>query len=223
MGRRRKANEPQNGIVIIPRKSGLVTKQVFASGYLQMTYHACPDPAKLSFRSPMVNDFNQDLCNGWFRDDLVPGKPIHFLDRDAAIVDRVVAGLKPFGTITCVKDDRINDPRWQALEQRSLSLKDKLHIHRYERTLSLSAGRSIDLVKIEMCQRGTFDELFPIDDLIADYVNFLPGYADILCDFFKPDGDVELRDFFEDWDNQDWMTGLLLGYPIENTISLLRR
>jgi len=38
-----------------------------------------------------------------------------------------------------------------------------------------------------------------------------------------------LKDFFSDWDAQDadseidtWVTGLILGYPIENTISIYR-
>jgi len=63
-------------------------------------------------------------------------------------------------------------------------------------------------------------ELFDSDSLITDYKK--SGIH------INPDRNKEIAYYFENdcWDGQDdnstelWETGLILGYPIENTISL---
>ena len=54
-----------------------------------------------------------------------------------------------------------------------------------------------------------------------DYANvFMPGF---LTQEIRAFADRKLSSFFDGWDSPPlplWLTGLILGYPVENTISL---
>ena len=81
-----------------------------------------------------------------------------------------------------------------------------------------------------VCQHGTLGELFDLDSLKSDYEDHI--FCDVSsCEMFEYEmnkySTLRLSDFFDDWDHQDagskipcWLTGLILGYPIENTMSI---
>jgi hypothetical protein len=69
---------------------------------------------------------------------------------------------------------------------------------------------------IDICCRGKLDELFDLDTLATDYSKFVPYIVGEILSYKN----VQLESFLGDkWDDQGWLTGLILGYPIENTIS----
>lgn len=153
----------------------------------------------------MVNDFNQDLCGGWFRDDIE--------DEDGLIAERVANGLKPLGNLG-VWDSTSNAA--SKLDAIANQLEGKgLRTKRYVWTSSLG-GQPMHL--LDCCQPGTLGELFDLDSLAYDYDNFLP--AEHLGEEIRRHASVRLDSFLGDkWDDLRWLTGLMLGYPIENTMS----
>jgi hypothetical protein len=188
---------PENRIEIKPLKSGLVKKYVYASGHLQTIYTGCPNPVELSFRSPMVNDDNQDLCGGWRRSDIV--------DEEQLILTRVLEGKKPLGNLSS----------WGKLAVEIPEEKKEVAFRRFTRTFN-NSKTSVDC--LDVCRRGTLGELFDLESLATDYGRFLPHFK--LGEEIQKSASIEMQSFLGDkWDNHFWLTGLILGYPIENTMS----
>lgn len=70
---------------------------------------------------------------------------------------------------------------------------------------------------ITACRKGKLGKLFDLKTLKEDYKR---SGIDIDCDEV---GHKKLSDFLKSWDvdkNPGWLAGLILGYPVENTISL---
>lgn len=71
------------------------------------------------------------------------------------------------------------------------------------------------------CQDMRVRDIGNLDDLRNDYAPlFTTGLVHDDIDLFA---DLPLTTFFDGWDSPPlplWLTGLILGYPIENTISL---
>lgn len=190
----------KHGIYIIEHRDWN-TKQVWANGHLVMTYRR--QPKQLRFRSPMVNDANQDLCGGWHVHDWD-------FDENAEIVQRVMAGLKPFGVAHAL--DAAEAARLQrAARARGFDTKVFDHWQPGQRNLAVA-------------QPATLRELFDLDALLADYIANNVAHPDALRDEFATYADHRLIDFAETYDDAPmWVTGLVLGYPVENTISLYRQ
>jgi hypothetical protein len=67
--------------------------------------------------------------------------------------------------------------------------------------------------------------LFDLDALARDYVENGIFTPEEMAAQIARYGPHDLIDFAEGWDVEDvpaWVTGLILGYPVENTISLYR-
>jgi len=86
----------------------------------------------------------------------------------------------------------------------------KFHFH-YE--------KSDDRITILVAVRGKMKDLFDLDSLIQDYSNIDIDIEEDVQAVAK----MEINEFFEDWDNKSWLTGLILGYPVENTMARLFR
>lgn len=196
----------KNGTSFSAVRKDFGTKRVWFNGKIMKTYIYCPPPDQLQFRSEMINDFNQNLCCGW-------GNGIK--NENEVIVDRVVNKLKPLGSIS----QWLHNNKNAAIELDQIAEKCQnvnLCVQRFQ-WKNPNISECLDL-----CQSGTFRELFDMDALAADYQKFLPRYPDMWEEIKDFPRDTQLSDYLGDkWDNLDWITGLILGYPIENTISIL--
>lgn len=181
-------------------KSG--TKQIINSnGYVLMRYKKIPKNIK--FRHPAVNDYNQHLCGGW---SVVPyGK---FEE-----IERVVSGLKPLAYChTFDKNEAI---------QKVNEIVGKGFLCTYVERKFFDQNRMI--YDITASVKGKLGDYFDIQTLIDDYkrnklidqVENLERHKNVTFDAFHGGKfDVEF--------NGSEITGLILGYPIENTISLIK-
>jgi hypothetical protein len=175
-------------------------------GWPFVTYTRVPtDP--LRFTSPMVNDENQELCGGWFPDWLLsyPGGDT------AATIDRVRTGLKPMGFV------------WQYIDSSKAEIADFRRRVSSCRFHSPIVEQSVGVLHAAVWQDDRMlREMFDLHALAEDYTEWVdPDIGDDVWNFET----ARLADFTEKWDVEDGIpleiTGLILGYPIENTISLM--
>lgn len=180
------------------------TKTVYNNGHVMRVYRR--QPKTIRFRSPMVNDFNQHLCGGWRMSDIK--------DEQEATVQQLMVGKKPFACITY----------WQ--NQEAAAQEDQRRLN--------AAGLVTDVQKRAL-QGYQFDhvwDLLACQDMrvrdIGDLRALRDDYADVFRMGLEKDeiiafADRPLSTFFDGWDSPPlplWLTGLILGYPVENTISL---
>lgn len=159
-------------------------------------------PKNLLFSSDMHSNENQDLCGGW-------GRP----PWDAEL-QQVILRRKPFGWI-CEPDDRS-----QHIAERAEAA--GLHLNISEPRAS---GHYAGYRDFEFCQRGHLVDLFDLNALARDYVRELPGV--VLPAEICAHAHNEMTCYFHNqWDSPPqplWLTGLILGYPLENTIAVYRQ
>lgn len=178
------------------------TKTVYNNGHVMRIYRR--QPKVIRFQSPMLNDFNQHLCGGWRMTDIG--------DEKEATIQQMLAGKKPFGCI-CFSPNR----HAEAVEAQQRLM---------------SAGLVTDLRKRTMQGGQIFWDLLACHDIrvkdIGDLRALEEDYtgafeARVLCDEIRSFSDRKLSSFFDGWDSPPlplWLTGLVLGYPVENTISI---
>jgi hypothetical protein len=168
----------------------------------------------LSFRSNMNNDENQELCGGWYPRWVMeyPG------GYDAAIIDRVRLGLKPLGIVhsrnrgDAKKVFELNAGmcRHSEMVSRHVMIPDDDFVRRKVRW-NYTAFWNED---------GRLSDIFDFDALVEDYARYAPEEGKLMIAF----RDYTLGDFVRRWDVWDGIpasiTGLILGYPVANTISL---
>ena len=180
------------------------TKTVYNNGHVMRIYRR--QPKVLRFQSPMVNDFNQHLCGGWSLTDIE--------NEREATVRQLLMGKKPFACISF----------WPDRHSDAVDAQQRL----------MSAGLVTDLRKRHMesyyfdhiwdllaCHDIRVKDIGDLRALEADYEGwFISGF---LSDEISAFADQKLSSFFDGWDSPPlplWLTGLLLGYPVENTMSL---
>ena len=193
-----KKKKKQDGVVFKKRRSGKIDKEIYTFGYLQRRYKDIPQ--NLKFKSPMVNDINQDLCGGWFTEEWPTPKAIYY-----AIVSRIIAGQKPLGEIFVDTEDEL-----MTIEK--IATRHKLNF-------TVKYRKSWDDCQVRISRKGKLKDLFDMDSLCNDYaknnliwcVQELTGYAD--ADMITFHDEEEFT-----FDNHYPLTGLILGYPVENTI-----
>lgn len=165
----------------------------------------------LSFRSEMNNDENQELCGGWHpmwtRE--YPG------GENAAIIERVRLGLKPFGIVHS----------WTRLENQQVFERNAGKC-RHSEMVSRAVSRYGEMESRDVHYSAFWNDnrrlsdIFDFDALIEDYARYVPIEVDAMVEFRE----YTLADFVTRWDIDDGVppgiTGLILGYPVENTISL---
>jgi hypothetical protein len=173
-------------------------KTIYIGKFSMTTYMQVPK--SIQFDNVMVNDMNQNLCGGWSIFE-------NGFDEDKFLLSRVINKEKPFGVISYWKEhiDEINNCV-EIIKNNNLP---------YE----LISRPDEKLNHIYVCQNGIMCDLFDLDCLFEDYFE-----NDIYINIEKV-RNKELKEYFNGWDRykngvQPWGTGLILGYPIENTISL---
>lgn len=196
----------KHGVHIIEHKKWN-TKIVYNNGLVMRKY--LHQPKKLKFSSAMVNDENQNLCGGWFLND------VSYDSVNEKIFNRVLNKQKPFGSLI---ENLENASKLSGLQEKAM-----------EHGLMTKLLTLVDKTELILCQNGKLDDLFDMDALCKDYIDNLVGVnVKVLLQEFSYYKNKQLIDFASiapqnhGWDigyNPMWVTGLLLGYPVENTIS----
>ena len=188
----------KNNVKIKEGEKWNTKKVVSDTGYRFITYNFIPK--QIDFKSPMINDMNQNLSNGWQIDSLGEVKDL--------LLSRVLQGKKPMSNIRFWK----NEERDQYIKEKNIDKIDKAKF-----------DVEINDKEINITRKGKVGELFNLEKLKEDYKR-----AGIDIDIEKVKN-KEMKNYFRDWDHQDntgkvkaWETGLILGYPIENTISFYK-
>ena len=150
---------------------------------------------RTEFKSEMVNDFNLHFCGEWTWPDV---------DYEYGLIDRVRRKKKPMGLYICDTRGELNKLK---------------HTIRY---LNLNITKKDK--ELGFCQKGKLKDLFDLDSLQKDYSVYL-GYKAI---DFKKIADKTLDECIAsfDYDNPKddeelIITGLVFGYPIESTVSII--
>jgi hypothetical protein len=194
---------PRHGVLIRQHKNWN-TKTVYNNGHVMRIYRR--QPKVLRFQSPMVNDFNQHLCGGWSMTDIG--------DEKEATVRQLLMGKKPFACISF----------WPDRHSEAVKAQQRL----------MSAGLVTDLRK-RIMQSYFFDHIWDllachhirvkdIGDLRALEADYAGAFGSrFLSEEIRAFAGRKLSSFFDGWDSPPlplWLTGLILGYPVENTISI---
>lgn len=184
------------------------TKKIYANGFLVRTYRRVPKI--IEFYSPMVNDANQDLCGSWFMDDRMAAG----VNKD--IMQRLIDDLKPLGQI--------------GAHSKSEATTVLRHLKHAGLITHLQKNPFIrEMWEVTACQDMAVGDIGDMNALMRDYAQITdemyPGWDEEIFDDIMENSQRDLSDFLEEWDSPPqplWLTGLILGYPIENTISLYR-
>ena len=166
--------------------------------------HGCvlmeyPDiPKNIEFKHQAINDYNQHLCGAW----------TVYNHYDFEEVDRVVAGLKPLGW--CGTRNLVE------LKKRIKDNRDKGYL------VSVIKNKFIKGVyNITISPSCKLKDYFDMDVLANDYAR--NGLSTKNIELYK---EVNFSAFHYDKFNVKYhpieIVGLILGYPIENTISLMK-
>ncbi len=189
--------------VLITKHKKYQTKKIWQNGYRMVTYMY--QPFGLKFKNKMINDNNQHHCGGWTWQELD--------NSHSGELNRVLIGLKPMAAIFAWKKEELDD-LIKLIDLNKFDYNEKI---RYNQD-----GTILSYYIIVSC-KGKMKDLFDLDLLQQDY---LDNGIEININLVK---EKELKDYFNDWDHQDkdskiepWETGLILGYPIENTISIYK-
>ena len=173
-------------------------KQIRNGKYVYVTYKNVP--RYLLFKHKAVNNFNQHLCGGW-------SVYKHFPFEE---VDRVTLGLKPVGI------SHSNSLLEAETKQKEIIDKG------FMATIMKSTWN--DLYFVTASPYGTLQEFFHnLDSLIEDYERIGLGYAANIIERYK---NVKFEAFhggkYDIEDHPECIVGLILGYPIENTVAIIR-
>lgn len=188
----------KHGIVITEHKHWN-TKKVYNDGYLMRAY--LHQPKIIRFRSRMVNDLNQHLCGGWTMRGL--------RDTNSAICDQLVAGRKPLGIAVYSPDDLDSAKKQQ---ERLLTAGLIVSLKRRE------CGGGKYLWDLAACHDINIGDIGSLEALAEDYRE-----AGIDTGNMKQFAKRHLKTRMHCFDFPEsplWLTGLVLGYPVENTISI---
>ena len=218
-GRSKEENgRPRNGIYLQSFKRFEI-KRYIRNGIILGTFRF-PRFRKV-FRSPLVNDYNQHLAGGWhwrYREDgsLRGNKEYN----NQTIFERLLTGRKPLGGLRFWDDDKENKKKIvEQLENSNLSFKSTKE--EAEEFFAVS-------------RKGKLGDLFNFDTLLEDYTELDNGSG---CGILGPHASLERFLGATAGDNLDSylcfdhlrpvstfdfiITGLILGYPVENTYALL--
>lgn len=196
------ATKKRHGVIVARGKTANV-KTIWNRGHRMVTYRG--QPKRIRFKSPMVNDKNQHLCGGWFMAGME--------NTNAEIERQLIAGRKPFGVMVFWEEDEsIARDCIKRLKAAGLTVKR-------------SRGWRSGQVVVQACQDMLVGEIGDMAKLFSDYV--LAGVIDegVMNRQLETYQNKPLKHFFDRWDIEDcppWLTGLLLGYPVENTISIYK-
>lgn len=167
------------------------------NGFRLKTYKNIPK--NLKFKHKAVNDYNQHLCGGW-----------SVIKREKfEEINRVISGLKPVG-VTYAKN-------FKEVEDKAFEVMSKGFQASYGEGKGFIANRYIITASVT----GKLGDYFDMKTLAKDYEN-----NGLSSENIKKYVDVDFINFhhrkYDCKDHPLEIVGLILGYPIENTISLMK-
>lgn len=201
-------NVPLHGIYI--RKHKNIEERLFINTGILVRIYKYPIIDR-TFQSPLVNDHNLNLGGGWGW----PGK------KESECLTRVMSGKKPIGFYHFKDDESITEYCDSGFPY--VILKD--------------TDPGVITNEIGLSIKVTFSESFDMDALINDYdqylkslikkYNFNKNTAEKIIKKFDYIRNKDVSSFLTfDYGNpcklpeDHCLTGLILGYPIETTVSL---
>jgi len=191
-----------------------INKQFINNGSLMREYSY--PYIKQHFFSPLLNDHNLNLCGGWDFKDI----------KDEEVISRVVDKKKPMGFYT-ISDEKKFLLVTEYVKKTGLPfitfLQGEKRENGFTNDYAFEIGISI---------RGTFGENFNLRELIHDYNLYAKAYklkSGHIKKFINSIKDIEVKDYltfdylygYKVWDVDNVITGLILGYPIETTVSIM--
>jgi hypothetical protein len=178
--------------IIINKFNHHRTKRIYNKGFLLGSYLKLPK--NNTFIHRMNNDINQHFCGGWFLPPYYGNKQLFM---------RVVHFLKPFGVLHSLNKSELNE---------------YIKYSKYYNLTYKTIRSQLQGTDLMFCFDNTLNKIYDLDALVLEYAN---NNINII-----PDRKKLLSDYFYAWDIEQgvapWETGLILGYPIENTISLYK-
>jgi hypothetical protein len=174
------------------------------------------------FSSPMVNEYNLCFVGGWFPCDQFG----QYIGTMSSVVNRVIEGLKPMSWCGA----------WKTYPSRVTEL---IYLEKQARIagLATSMTETDNQVRLSVCRRGKLEEMFDLEALRDDYIEFRYKMCRICHDDFFVDRVIEALkkmqgkclEHFVDWNiepeegiNYCIKTGLFLGYPHETTFAIVK-
>ena len=135
-------------------------------------------------------------------------------DIEEATIEQMLLGKKPFALIGYYPD---NHSKALDAQQRLMSAGLVTELRKQEQ----QSYYFDHLWSLHACQNIRVKDIGDLSALQEDYDSWLsPG---LLSDGIAEFADKNLSFFFNGWDITDiplWLTGLILGYPVENTMSI---
>lgn len=209
---------PRNGVYLQTFRK-IEVKRYIRNGTVLQTFRY-PRCAK-TFHSALLNDYNQHLAGGWYwgyREDGSHREKSEF--NNESIFERLLTGRKPLGGLRFWDDDQ--------------GKKEKFLRQLVNSDLSYARTREKGEDFFAVSRRGKLGNLFDFDKISADYIALEKGSG---CGLFGPRLRLErflcstAKKKLESYLNFDHfrpasafdflITGLILGYPLENTYALL--
>ena len=174
-----------------------------------------------TFSSPMVNDYNQNLAGGWYwqyrEDGSLRGSREY---NNEIIFERLVAGRKPLGGLRF----------WDDAGEK----KEKFLQRLLDSDLRYTRAREQQEEFFTVSRRGRLGDLFNFDGIAKDYAELERGAG---CCILGSHANLErflnslASESLESYLGFDHLhpkssfdfilTGLILGYPLENTYAIL--
>lgn len=188
------------GVSVRERNDGLIDKKYHNGSRVTYALYARQPPVdSLRFRSPMMNDYNQHLCNGWFHPEIERNGSS--LDQS---VERVAAGLKPLATKFFRTRALANDLAKDAAANGFLASVSDIHGN-WSVTISI---------------KGTLEEIFDMEALASDYERHSDAFRAARIRWHAR---TRMEEFHFARENQfgKELEGLLYGYPHGNTMSII--
>lgn len=188
------------------RKYKNTTDKLFINNGHLMRVYKYPN-IDCKFSSPKINDYNLHLCGGWaFRGV-----------NEKEVIERVIKGLKPMGIFVTTEVQK-----WESVCKKS----------GLPYLIAPNHFTTEDHFDIGISCKGTFDENFDLQNLIIDYMEYsdkvkisLP--AEEIGAYILSLKDIQISSYLtSDYANPNTdqeliVTGLILGYPIETTVSIM--
>jgi len=191
---------------------------IYVNGFFQSRY--IYPLIERRFSSVMVNDYNLCFVGGWWPND----QHGICINTYTGHLDRVISGQKPMAWLSAFKG------RPSVQELRDLELKARSF------GLATSFTETDDRLSLAVCRKGKLAELFDLKALRADYINFLANTSQVgyyrlvtkeVINTIDSLNGTTLEQYIN-WNTEPEgstryyiLTGLLLGFPIESTISIL--
>ena len=195
---------PEPHGVVVKDRGHWNTKTIYNTGTPLASFGI--QPKAIRFISPMVNDFNQHLCGLW----AFPEIP----DLGNAICNELCAGRKPAGRVV-FDNERwlLAHEQWDRLREAGLEVRLRKRRRRAGIEWVLTACQDISLGDI-----GSLDLLREDFEGAQCHLEVDPIFGGSAVD--RPLCD-EL--YFLGEKTPRWKHDLILGYPVENTISRYRQ